>query len=367
MKEKLTQEYLKECLTYDPDTGIFVWNERPISHFKTKRSYSTWNSHYSNKESGSENISNGYVVIRIDNKKLYMAHRLAFLYMEGYLPENQVDHINRIRNDNRWINLREVSNQCNLQNCNISINNTSGVTGVLFLKERSKFISQIMIGRKNKYLGIFKNFEDAVMARYQEELNNPLWSCSVESTAYQYLRDNNLIEKVNQKDFSKLVSRRETPPVVNGVYWGKTQNKWISYIPIDNKNKYLGVYDKFDDAVMRRYSEEINNPEYMPDNNSTAYKYLKDNNLLDTFSSMNFSKSNIVSRNKSGVCGVSWYKSIRKWVAEISVDKKMKRLGSFKNFNDAVMARYQAEKNTIYANSLSESSAYKYLKEHNLI
>ena len=49
MKKKLTQDHLKECLTYSPETGIFTWNERPLSHFKDSRCRNMWNSRWANK------------------------------------------------------------------------------------------------------------------------------------------------------------------------------------------------------------------------------------------------------------------------------------------------------------------------------
>lgn len=190
MKKKLTQEYLKEALTYNPDTGIFTWNERPENHFKTKRAGRIINTKNRNKEAGY--IKDGYLGIGIKNNK-YKAHRLAFLYMEGYFPENQVDHIDRDPLNNKWNNLREVSNQCNSQNCKLFKSNTSGVCGVYWSRPLNKWMAAIMISGKSKYLGLFENFEDAVMARYNEEVSNPEWSCSVESTAYKYLKDHNLI------------------------------------------------------------------------------------------------------------------------------------------------------------------------------
>lgn len=192
MRKKLTQDFLKECLTYNPETGIFIWNTRPLSHFKTKSIWKTWNSTRSNREAGGDSIVSGYREICID-RKLYLGHRLAFLYMEGYIPENFVDHIDRNTSNNKWGNLREVSNQCNLQNCKLSSSNTSGICGVSWDKKSKKWASYITISFKKISLGYSNSLSDAVMARYQEELNNPLWSCSTESSAYKYLKDNNLI------------------------------------------------------------------------------------------------------------------------------------------------------------------------------
>lgn len=63
----------------------------------------------------------------------------------------------------------------------------SGITGVSFNKKKNKWIAQIGILRKRKYIGGFKKIEDAARARYEEEQKNPAWSCSVTSSAKQYL------------------------------------------------------------------------------------------------------------------------------------------------------------------------------------
>ena len=191
MKNKLTQEYLKECLDYNLKTGEFVWKERPINHFKTERVCNIWNTRFKNKKAGSKH-SNGYSCITIDYKT-YLSHRIAFLYVEGYIPENEVDHMNRNRSDNRWKNLRKVSTSCNSQNCSVSKNNTTGVTGVYYDKSRCKWLVNIKINYKDKYLGRFDDFNDAVIARYNEEKTNPNWTCSLESLAYKYLKENNLL------------------------------------------------------------------------------------------------------------------------------------------------------------------------------
>lgn len=84
----ITQETLKGLLTYNPETGVFLWNT-------------------SKKKAGSEN-HRGYIQIGIDGK-LYYAHRLAFLYMTGAMPFGIVDHRNRKKADNHWANLRDTT------------------------------------------------------------------------------------------------------------------------------------------------------------------------------------------------------------------------------------------------------------------
>ena len=89
----LSQKRLKELLVYDPETGVFTW----ITGL--------------HKVAGTKHHS-GYVLIKIDYV-LHSAHRLAFLYMTGTWPHDTVDHINRVKNDNRWANLRDVTKSLN--------------------------------------------------------------------------------------------------------------------------------------------------------------------------------------------------------------------------------------------------------------
>lgn len=175
----LTQKQLKELLHYDPDTGIFTW---AISRRGFKKG----------KVAGNIN-SIGYRRIYI-NKKSYLAHRLAWLYMEGYFPEYCIDHINRIRNDNRFINLRHVSIQCNIINSKISKTNTSGITGICWRKLHNIWLVRINANNKRMYLGSYENFDDAVRARWNGEVKYNFANCNTTSSAYLYLKDKGLID-----------------------------------------------------------------------------------------------------------------------------------------------------------------------------
>ncbi len=202
---KLTQEYLKECLHYDPETGIFTWLVRPVSHFKdgkiqkSEHICSRWNTIFSKTIAGCKN-NNGYISICIDYKEI-LAHRLAWLYEYGYMPENMIDHIDRVRTNNFIINLREVGDSCSMQNTGMLKNNTSGVKGVSWHKISNKWSAQIKIHGKKKHLGLFTNFDDAVKARWEEENDNPNWTCQTSSSAYSYLKEKNLIGE-KYEDFS---------------------------------------------------------------------------------------------------------------------------------------------------------------------
>ena len=89
----------------------------------------------------------------------------------GHIPENaEIDHINHVRNDNRLVNLRFVIHGENMRNKSVSSKNTSGVTGVCFLKARKKYMAQIRVDGENIFLGRFETLEEAAAARAEANL-----------------------------------------------------------------------------------------------------------------------------------------------------------------------------------------------------
>ena len=161
----LTQEYLKECLDYNPETGVFTWKERPIEHFKSELTCKRWNVRLGNKEAGSIHGS-GYLIVAVNRIK-HRAHRLAWFYMNGKFPGNQIDHIDNDKLNNRISNLRDVANQVNTQN--VSKPRTTNKTGFIgvYKHKCGKYCAQIMVDGKGIYLGIFKTPQQA-HAKYIE-------------------------------------------------------------------------------------------------------------------------------------------------------------------------------------------------------
>jgi hypothetical protein len=167
----ITQKYLKECLHYDPDTGLFTWAIRPEGHFKTLRDCNAWNTRYSKTEAGGHQ-KRRHAVYRIIglNDASWLAHRLAWLYTYGEFPKDQIDHKDGDGTNNRITNLRDVSNQENHKNISKPSSNKSGCIGVHFESRRGKWRAGIKTGTRQKHLGYFTDIEEAVEVRKAAEL-----------------------------------------------------------------------------------------------------------------------------------------------------------------------------------------------------
>lgn len=148
----LTQEKLQELLSYNPETGVFTRKVDSGRHNRWKAGTVT----------GTVDV-HGYVLASCGGRQ-YKAHRLAFLYMTGDIPK-EVDHINGVRDDNRWVNLRGVGRQENSRNQKKRVNNKSGVMGVYQEAKSGTWYSQITVDGVTKHLGRFKEKGDAIEAR----------------------------------------------------------------------------------------------------------------------------------------------------------------------------------------------------------
>ena len=154
-RPELTAENLRSILHYEPATGIFT---RRVSVASNARAGDV---------AGSQG-GGGYLYICICSR-LYRAHRLAWLYVYGVWPKDQLDHVNRNTIDNRIANLRDVSHKQNHQNRSKPSNNTSGHPGVRWHKQNSRWQAKIMHNYKDISLGCFATIEEAVAARKAAE------------------------------------------------------------------------------------------------------------------------------------------------------------------------------------------------------
>ncbi len=151
----LTQDQLKKVLHYCPETGVFTWlvSGRGMPGKGVKAG-----------SIRSDKSGKPYCYVRT-GYRTYSAHRLAFLYMTGEFPENEVDHKDGNGCNNVWTNLRAVTRLENRKNLRKRPNNTSGTTGVHWYKQRGKWRSMIMSEGRKIHLGYFCSKEDAIAAR----------------------------------------------------------------------------------------------------------------------------------------------------------------------------------------------------------
>ncbi len=129
----LTHEEVKEYFDYDPKTGKFFWAKAPWRH-----------KYLLGKEISCVN-SSGYVVVHF-KRHMYYIHRLIWLWMTGSWPKQFIDHINCIKTDNKWGNLREATASENKKNIKAFRNNSSGYKGIHWDKRNKKWYVHINLG-----------------------------------------------------------------------------------------------------------------------------------------------------------------------------------------------------------------------------
>jgi len=133
MAEELTQEVFMELFNYCKESGV-ITRKCDMKAFTTKD-------------------ERGYIKIRI-GKKRFRAHRLAFLFMTGKMPNN-IDHINGIKDDNRWDNLRECTQNQNCRNRKVNNSSTTGMKNLLWLPDIKQWIVLINVDGKRYQYGPF--------------------------------------------------------------------------------------------------------------------------------------------------------------------------------------------------------------------
>jgi len=120
-------------------------------------------------EIGCFDASTGYLVVGF-NKKIYYAHHIVWVLHHKKWPEHQIDHIDRHKTNNKINNLRDVPQAENCKNKSIRSNNTSGITGVCYVKEIKKWQARINSNGKTVNLGYFTSLFEACCARKSAEI-----------------------------------------------------------------------------------------------------------------------------------------------------------------------------------------------------
>jgi hypothetical protein len=146
----VTADRLRECLTYNPDTGLFTRRIRTGHRVKVGDPLGTLR-------------PDGYLKASLLGIN-YLLHRLAWLHVYGEWPTFVIDHINGVRTDNRIANLRDVPETVNQQNQRRAHrkNKSCGLLGVTWHPRNRKWQAQIGIcGGRVKYIGSYDDAEDA--------------------------------------------------------------------------------------------------------------------------------------------------------------------------------------------------------------
>lgn len=140
-----TADDLRALFDYDPATGDLRWRIRKAQRVHT------------GSIAGCQTVQ-GYRSVEVGGRG-YRVHRVIWCMVTGQWPANQVDHVNRIRDDNRWCNLREATNSENQHNISARARNTSGHKGVC--REGTKWRARISHDGRREYLGSFETAEQA--------------------------------------------------------------------------------------------------------------------------------------------------------------------------------------------------------------
>ena len=161
-----SQEYLNECFTYNPESGELAWKVRPRHHFESDTNMKKSHSRAAGQRTGNVCVQ-GYVRTKLD-KRLWFVHRIIWKMVHGVDPE-QIDHVNGVRDDNRLINLRNVSHHVNAKNKAVGKNNKSGVSGVYWREAFSRYDVSIRSEGTSRWVGSYMTMLDAVSARLKAQ------------------------------------------------------------------------------------------------------------------------------------------------------------------------------------------------------
>lgn len=164
----ITQELLHQLIDYDPMSGSLTWRPRPVAWFSPGNIGSdavarVWNHKNAGRPALNHVQSHGYLCGAIFGKG-WKAHRAAWLWMTGELPD-EIDHVDGVRTNNAFSNLRNVSKTGNQRNRSLNHNNSSGRVGVYYFARNDRWVALIA----GTYIGCFETFDEAAQARAAAE------------------------------------------------------------------------------------------------------------------------------------------------------------------------------------------------------
>lgn len=156
-------DFVRECFYYFSETGHLIWKARPSNHFLSQADCDRWNRRYAYKEAGRSDV-NGRKWVSLKGVGMLLSARVIYAWYHGIDPgPRQVDHKDTNPRNDRIRNLRLATPSQNMFNQKLSKANTSGYKGVYYQKSRGKFVANIKINGKLKYLGSYTTREEAAI------------------------------------------------------------------------------------------------------------------------------------------------------------------------------------------------------------
>ncbi len=158
----LTPQLVSEVIAYDPETGHLFHKTRPRHLFKKQGDYVSWNKQFAGKQI---RLRPGDKYIRTTIfGTVVLGHRAAWACMTGEWPKNNIDHINRNGEDNRWANLRDVPQKVNTQNVASRAKASGLPLGVVLEKNtrlKRRYRAIVQLNGKRTYVGRFETAKEA--------------------------------------------------------------------------------------------------------------------------------------------------------------------------------------------------------------
>ena len=143
---------LQELFRYDAESGRLFWRIRPSPAVAPG-------------DTAGRLSMDGYMQVKFKGQQMQVS-RVIWKLVNGQDPKCLIDHINGDKSDNRLTNLREATYSQNVANSKIHRDNTSGLKGIALLDGR--WMAQIVVRGKQKYLGMFDTAEEAHAVYWRE-------------------------------------------------------------------------------------------------------------------------------------------------------------------------------------------------------
>lgn len=160
-KELPDHAYLKECLDYDPMTGVLTWRVRPLGHFAAEMYWKAWNTKWAGRPASTiQHGRSGHLCKKISiGGERWLSARVIWKWMTGEDPPSEIDHVSRYAADDRWENLRVAERSENQRNRRCKIRPLP--KGVYATRNGRRWFAHIQVNYRIVYLGTFDSPEAA--------------------------------------------------------------------------------------------------------------------------------------------------------------------------------------------------------------